>query len=158
MIAPAAALLAAALLAAAAPATAPAAGEAPDQAAVLAAVGELLHAVNTADAALLGRVVLPGASIAVQRYAPDGSLVSRQLTVAQMQASFAGDRGKVDERLQDPLVMVQRDLAHVWSRYTIDVDGKRLHCGVDSFGLARIDGRWRVTSLAWTAEPQGCPR
>ena len=70
----------------------------------------------------------------------------------------APGRRPVDERIQNPTVLIQRDLAHVWSPYTIDIDGKRLHCGIDSFGLAKVDGAWKLTSLTWTAEPNGCPQ
>ena len=55
-------------------------------------------------------------------------------------------------------MLIQRDLAHVWAEYTLDIDGKRLHCGVDSFGLVKQDGQWRLSSLTWTAEPNGCPK
>ena len=126
---------------------------------VLAAVASVLQAVNTQDAALLETVMLPQAIIVAQRYdATDGKLVTRVLTVAEMAERFRTQGRRVDERIQNPTVLIQRDLAHVWSRYTIDSDGKRLHCGVDSFGLARVDGALRLTSLTWTAEPQGCPK
>ena len=126
---------------------------------VLAAVAAALQAVNTNDAALLEKVMLPQAIIVAQNYdKTDGKLVTRVLTVAEMAERFRTPGRRVDERIQKPTVLIQRDLAHVWSRYTIDSDGKRLHCGVDSFGLARVDGAWRLTSLTWTAEPQGCPK
>lgn len=127
---------------------------------VLAAVDAALRAVNTGDAALLEQVMLPSAIIVAQNYnKADDSLKTRTLTVAQMAESWrAPGRRPVDERIQNPTVLIQRDLAHVWSPYTIDIDGKRLHCGIDSFGLAKVDGAWKLTSLTWTAEPNGCPQ
>jgi hypothetical protein len=125
---------------------------------VLAAANTLLAAVNSNDAEALGRIMLPGATLVSQRYAADGALQSHTLTLADMQASLRANSRHFDERLQGPTVLVQRDLAQVWSRYTFDVDGKRQHCGVDSFSLVRIEGVWRVSHLAWTAEPQGCPQ
>ncbi len=124
----------------------------------LAAANALLAAVNSNDAEALGHIMLPGATLVSQRYAADGALQSRPLTVADMQASLRANTHHYDERLQNPSVLVQRDLAQIWSRYTFDVDGKRQHCGVDSFSLVRIESVWRVSHLAWTAEPQGCPK
>lgn len=124
---------------------------------VMAAVDAALQAVNTNDAALFTKVMVPQAIIVAQNYAADGSLASTVLTVAEMAERLSTPGRRIDERLQKPVVLIQHDIAHVWSPYTLDKDGKRLHCGIDSFGLARIDNAWRVTSLTWTAEPRGCP-
>jgi hypothetical protein len=124
---------------------------------VMAIVDAALTAVNTNDAALLQKVMLPTATIVAQGYGADGTLKTRVLTVADMVKSFAAPDRRVDERIHAPVVLVQRDLAHVWAPYTLDYNGKRLHCGIDSFGLAKVDGVWKLTSLTWTAEPKGCP-
>ncbi len=123
---------------------------------VLAAVDTALKAINTQDAALFEKIMLPGAIITAQRYDADGVLRSGVLTVPEMAKRLRQPGHTIEESIHEPTVLVQRDLAHVWAPYTLDYDGKRLHCGVDSFGLAKIDGSWRLTSLTWTAEPKGC--
>ena len=126
---------------------------------VLAAVDAALTAVNTNDAALFERVMLPNAIIVSQNYKPgENTLVTRSFTVAEMADRLRTPGRRVDERRTTTTVLVRRDLAHVWADYTLDLDGKRLHCGVDSFGLVRQDGQWRISSLTWTAEPDGCPK
>ncbi|MFZ4109386.1 MAG: hypothetical protein ACOYKQ_02815 [Polymorphobacter sp.] len=123
---------------------------------VLAAVDTALKAINTQDAALFEKIMLPGAIITAQRYDANGVLRSGVLTVPEMAKRLRQPGHTIEESIHEPTVLVQRDLAHVWAPYTLDYDGKRLHCGVDSFGLAKIDGSWRLTSLTWTAEPKGC--
>lgn len=126
---------------------------------VLAAVDAALMAVNTNDAALFERVMLPNAIIVAQNYkASDGSLTTRSFTVPEMAERLRTPGRKVDERRTETTVLIRGDLAHVWAEYTLDLDGKRLHCGVDSFGLVKQDGQWRLSSLTWTAEPNGCPK
>ena len=125
---------------------------------VLAVVSDALKAVNSHDAPLFTKVMLPQAIVLAQNYAADGSYKTRVMTVADMAARVSTPGPRIAERLQDPQVMISGGLAHVWSPYTFDLDGKRLHCGIDSFGLAKIDGGWRITSLTWTADPQGCPK
>lgn len=126
---------------------------------VLSVVDQALVAVSTSDAALFQRVMLPAAIIVAQGYNADtDALTTRTYTVAQMAERLAATGRKIDERRTTTKVLVQRDLAHVWADYTIDVDGKRLHCGIDSFGLVKQDGAWRISSLTWTAEPKGCPK
>ena len=39
----------------------------------------------------------------------------------------------------------------------IDLDGEWSHCGVDAFTLVRIEGDWKISSLAWSIEqPPAC--
>lgn len=126
---------------------------------VLAAVDGALTAINTSDAGLFERVMLPDAVIVAQSYAKGtGVLTTRKLTVPEQVARMRATTRSIDERRTATTVLIQRDLAHVWADYTLDIDGKRLHCGVDSFGLVKVDGAWRINSLTWTAEPDGCAR
>jgi len=62
-----------------------------------------------------------------------------------------------DERLSEPEVRIERDIATVWARYELHLDGKFSHCGVDHFDLIRRDGRWRIYNLTWTNQKTGCP-
>ena len=126
---------------------------------VLAVVDAALQAVSTNDPALFEKVMLPKAIIVAQGYGADtDALTTRSYSVAEMAARLRTPGRKVDERRTTTKLLIQRDLAHVWADYTLDLDGKRLHCGVDSFGLVRQDGNWRIASLTWTAEPKGCPK
>lgn len=124
---------------------------------VLAAVDNALKAINTQDEALFRTTMLPAAVITAQSYDAAGTLRTAVLTVDEMAKRLKRPGHVIDESIHEPTVLIQRDLAHVWAPYSLDYDGKRLHCGIDSFGLARVDGRWRITSLTWTAEPKGCP-
>jgi hypothetical protein len=79
--------------------------------------------------------------------------------------SFEEDRvqiGKTEETLRevywDPTVLVHRDIAVAWMPYSFDYDGKRSHCGVDVFDLVRIAGEWKIASVMYTVEPEGCPK
>lgn len=125
---------------------------------VLAVVAQALTAVNTNDAPLFSKVMLPQAIILAQSYAADGTYTTRVMTVADMASRVSTPGPRIDEQIQNPQVLISGELAHVWSPYTLDRGGKRLHCGIDSFGLAKIDGDWRITSLTWTADPQSCPK
>ena len=149
------AIVAAALVAAALALAAPVAAGPHDD--VLAAVNTTLMAFNTNEAIWLQKAMLPTATIVAQTYGADGTLKTRVVSVADMASGFTKSDRHIDERIYAPVVLVQHDLAHVWAPYTLDINGKRLHCGIDSFGLAKVDGVWRVTSLSWTAEPKGCP-
>jgi hypothetical protein len=121
------------------------------------AADAVMIAIGNKDEATLKALILPQAMLLSQRYAADGSVKTSIRTRDEWMAGLMGLKGKPTERMTDPRLLIQHDLAHVWAPYTFDIDGKRSHCGIDSLGLARIDGQWRITSMTWTAEPGNCP-
>ena len=72
----------------------------------------------------------------------------------------------VTERGWNPEVRVSGAVAVVWYPYDLYLDGKWSHCGADVFTLVRHEGRWRIATMAWSAEqppvcakhPEGPPR
>jgi hypothetical protein len=143
----------------AAPAAIPAAAS--PQAEVAAALDKLMVSVNTGDANAFSAIVEPRAMIQVQQFKPDGSSELRVLPTSDFAARMRDRVAKkiaVDEQLIDPQILISRDFAHVWAPYSVDVGGKRSHCGVNSFAFVKTAGQWRVTNMTWTADPQGCPK
>jgi hypothetical protein len=61
------------------------------------------------------------------------------------------------ERGFDATARVQDRVAQVWVPYDLYIGDKWSHCGVDTFTLMNVDGRWRVASLIYTIEqPPAC--
>ncbi len=129
------------------------------QAEVADALAAVMASVNTSNAEAFTAAVHPRAMIQVQQFKPDGSSEVRVLPATDFAARMRDRAGKatVDERLIDPQILITRDFAHVWAPYSFDMDGKRIHCGVNSFSFIKTSGKWLVTNLTWTADPQGCP-
>jgi hypothetical protein len=144
-------LLAAALLLAA-----PAAAAPKDE--VLAATNAFMDALNRGDANAAEAMTHPSLIIQVQRFPAEGGAKFSVLTRQQLFDNFRNaPPRKFDERIVKSKVLVTRDYAHVWAPYTLDIDGKRIHCGVDSFGWTKMYGKWLLTTFGWTADPNGCP-
>ena len=57
------------------------------------------------------------------------------------------------ERMWDPTVLIDGDIATVWTRYDFWLDGKFSHGGTDVVVLLRTDDGWKIASFAWTSEP-----
>jgi len=144
------------LLFSAAPAAAQHAEEA-DSRAVMATVDQLFGALASKDrAVLLGAVVPEGrATSAGTDEAGRPEIVSTDwVTFADR---LARSTEQLRERLIDPHVHVEGDIAMIWSRYEFERNGAFSHCGIDHFDLVRIEGRWRVLNLTWTRQTEGCP-
>jgi hypothetical protein len=75
---------------------------------------------------------------------------------AQMTLEAFADRvGKpgttqIKERIHNPLIRIDNDLAVVWAPFDFLVNGKVDHCGTDLFNLVRVGRRWLIASVADT--------
>lgn len=122
---------------------------------MLAVVDQLFGALATRNSAALLAAVVPEGRATSSRMQPTRGFRSRLW--AEFAAGLAGGTERLSERLIDPHVHVEGDIAMIWSRYEFEVDGRFAHCGIDHFDLVRQDGRWRVLNLTWTQQTVGCP-
>ena len=118
----------------------------PEEQAVLAPVKALFDGMAKRDSAAIKDPLLPGGMMVLMR---DGKPI--QMTFED----FADRVGKpattrIEERIHDPLVRIDRDLAMVWAPFEFLVDGKLDHCGTDLFNLIRTDGKWLIAGVADT--------
>lgn len=69
-----------------------------------------------------------------------------------------GKMGKsdLDERIQFDVVRIDGALAIAWTLYKFYYKGRFSHCGVNSFQLVRINGKWKIQYLIDTRRSQGC--
>lgn len=58
------------------------------------------------------------------------------------------------ERIHDPTVHVDGNVAMLWAPYTFHVGDRFSHCGYDAFLFVRREGAWRITSVSYTLRPQ----
>ena len=124
----------------------------PEEQAVLAPVNAMFDAMAKHDAVAFKKPLLPGGNMVLMR---DGK--PTQLTFdAFAQLVGKPGKGQIAERIHDPLVRTDNDLAVVWAPFEFLVDGKVDHCGTDLFNLVRVDGQWLVASVADTGR-KDCP-
>ena len=113
---------------------------------VLAPIDAMFHGMTQRDAAAIKAAAIPGAVLVLMR---DGK--PEQMTIE----AFADRVGKpskthIEERIHDPLVRVDHDLAMVWAPFEFLVEGKPDHCGTDLFNLVHTDGKWLIAGIADT--------
>lgn len=78
-------------------------------------------------------------------------------TVTDLASHIAGIRGELLERfIGSPRVSVHGRIGQVWGEYEFLRDGKRSHCGVDSFSLLKTAEGWKIATIVYTAETTGC--
>jgi len=57
------------------------------------------------------------------------------------------------ERMWEPTVLVEGDIALVWAPYDFWIDGEFSHGGVDVVTLLRTELGWKIAAFAWSAVP-----
>jgi len=121
-------------------------GATTEEQAVLAPITAMFDGMSKRDAAAIRKPLLPGGTMVLMR---DGK--PTQMTFDAF-ADAVGKPGKAQivERIHDPLVRIDNDLAVVWAPFEFLVDGKVDHCGTDLFNLVRTDGKWLIASIADT--------
>jgi len=120
--------------------------------AVLVPINAMFDGMAKRDAAAIKAPAIPGATMVLMR---DGK--PSQMTIEAF-ADRVGKPGKtqIAERIHDPLIRIDNDLAVVWAPFEFLVDGKVDHCGTDLFNLVRTDGKWLIASVADTGR-KDCP-
>src|SRR3954454_2089296 len=123
-----------------------------EEQAVLAPIHAMFDGMSKRDASAIKAPTLPGGTMVLMR---DGK--PAQMTFEAF-AERVGKPGKtqIEERIHDPLVRIDNDLAVVWAPFDFLVDGKVNHCGTDLFNLVRVDGKWLIASVADTGT-NTCP-
>lgn len=124
----------------------------PAEQAVLAPVLAMFDGMAKRDATAIKAPLLPGGAMVLMR---DGKPTQMTFDAFADRVARPGTT-KIEERIHDPLVRIDNDLAVVWAPFDFLVDGKVDHCGTDLINLVRVEGKWLIASVADTGS-KNCP-
>jgi hypothetical protein len=124
----------------------------PQEQAVLEPVKAMFAGMAKRDAAAIRAPLLPGGVMVLMRHDKPDRLTFEAFAERAAKPATTHD----EERIHDPLVRIDNNLAMVWASFEFLVDGKVAHCGTDVFNLVRVDGKWLIASIADTAR-DACP-
>jgi hypothetical protein len=118
-----------------------------DEKAVIAPLQALLDGLAKRDRALITAQLLPGGSATLMR---NGKPVQMSFDAFAERLSAPGTDTR-EERIFNPLVRVDHDVATIWTRFELVVNGKLEHCGTDIVNLVKVDGRWLISFVGDTS-------
>lgn len=122
---------------------------------VMVPVNALLAAIGARDAVALGQTLRPDATTTTATE-QGGTATITHKTRDEFVARFASGAERYEERLSDPAIEIDGNIAMVWGRYTFLIDGKVHHCGFDHFDLVRDKDGWKIQNLTWSSRTTGC--
>lgn len=129
--------------------------EATQEDAVRRTVAGFFDALREKDEAGLRGALAPGARlIGIRTVEGEPSLQTTDFEdfVPRVMASQA----QMDERNYDIQVEIREDLANVWQRFNMFIDGSLSHCGSEVIHLFRFPDGWKILHLSETMTSEGC--
>ena len=118
-------------------------GDAGERRAVLESFQGFLDALGRRDKEGMLSRVAPGGTVALMR---DGKPMQMSLEALADKLSKPGPATH-EERISDPLVRIDHDIAIIWARFEFRLDGKIDHCGRDVANMVKVDGRWLIAFI-----------
>jgi hypothetical protein len=128
----------------------------PEEQAVLAPVNALFAGMSHRDAAAIKAAFIPGATMVLMRDGNAGQMTADSFADRVGKPSTTQPPTQIEERIHDPLIRIDNDLAVVWAPFDFLANGKVDHCGTDLFNLVRTNGKWLIASVADTSR-KDCP-
>lgn len=126
---------------------------------VVQVVVDLFDGMRERDEAKLQGVFMEGARLMGPEDDGSGNVAVRDTPIPQFISGILAapaDR-YLDERIYDPEVRIDGNLATVWVAYDFYLGDDFSHCGFDAFQLARTGGGWKIFQIADTRRREGCP-
>ena len=124
---------------------------------VMVPINALFDGLARRDGTIILAAMRPDGTATAAGEKADGTRSVRRMTAAEFAAGIKPGPERFEERLTDPAIEIDGDIAMVWSPYVFLVDAKVHHCGVDHFDLVREGGSWKVANITWSSRTTGCP-
>jgi len=127
-----------------------------DSVAVLKVVNSVFKAMHDRDTVLLKSAFDTSARLVgvSRRGTPAVTLTTPARFGAAIVGTKAGDVW--NEKMIDPDVRIDGNVAQVWGYYTFHLNETFSHCGIDAFMLLKVGDAWKITQLADTERKEGC--
>jgi len=68
------------------------------------------------------------------------------------------EKGSLDERISFSNILIDGNLASVWTPYEFYYQGKFSHCGVNSFQLVKANNEWKIQCIIDTRRKDNCKK
>ena len=123
---------------------------------MLAPIDAAFAAFERGDGAAVLALAYPDGRVTAVGTLPSGFAGLRQSSFTEFAAGLK-PAGAFRERITNPAIEIDGDVALVWAPFTVEIGGKVASCGYDHFDLVRQNGAWKIMNITFSSRTTGCP-
>lgn len=128
-----------------------------EAASVKAVINGMFSAMKNADSVGVEKAFATGAIMETITKTKQQTDTIRTNTVQQFASAIKKQpAGALDERIEFGSILIDGNLAHVWTPYQFFLNGTFSHCGVNSFEMVKLNGEWKIRYLIDTRRKENC--
>ena len=132
-------------------------GQSTEDTSIKETINNLFEGMRKSDAALIKSAFSETAVLQTIKKNKEGKLIVENENVADFLTAVTKPHTEAyDERIVFETIKIDGPLASVWTPYKFYVGTTFSHCGVDSYQLVKIDGKWKIQYLIDTRRKEGC--
>jgi len=124
--------------------------------AVLAPVRALFVGIAAHDPEVILPHIVEGATISIADSRAGANQPVRTVAFSDWLAQLSSATEQYEERMPNPVVDIDGDIAMVWGFYTFHRNSAFSHCGADHFSLVREESGWKIANLAFSMRATDC--
>jgi hypothetical protein len=120
-------------------------------------INQLFDGMRKSDSTLIRNAFNQGAILQTIAKTKAGNAVVKNSDLNLFIASIAKPHPEIyDERIVFTKILIDDNLASVWTDYKFYVGDKFSHCGVNSFQLVKVGDNWKIVYLIDTRRKEKC--
>lgn len=128
-----------------------------EQEAIKKTINQLFDGMRKSDSTLVSAAFNKGAILQTIAKTKEGHTVVRSSDLNAFIASITKPHSEVyDERIVFTKVLIDDNLASVWTDYKFYIGNRFSHCGVNSFQLVKAENGWKIVYLIDTRRKENC--
>lgn len=125
---------------------------------IRAVIDKMFTSMYKADTAAMRTCFTPGADLMTYSFDSRGNPRAKGETLPDFLRGIAlMGESDMEERLIGWQCLIDDGIASVWTPYEFYFEGKFSHCGVNSFQLIQVQGKWKITMITDTRRKGSCP-
>ncbi|KFC21410.1 nuclear transport factor 2 family protein [Epilithonimonas lactis] len=126
-----------------------------DELQIKASINSLFDGMKTSDSTKITNAFSKTAVL--QTIAKNGEVKNENIKDFAVSISKAV-KGSLDERITFSNILIDGNLASVWTPYEFYYQGKFSHCGVNSFQLVKTNNEWKIQYIIDTRRNDNCKK
>ncbi|PZU85081.1 MAG: hypothetical protein DI529_10545 [Chryseobacterium sp.] len=118
-------------------------------------INQLFNGMKNSDSILIKKAF--SKNTVLQTITKAGEVKNESINDFALSISKA-EKGSLDERITFSNILIDGNLASVWTPYEFYYKGQFSHCGVNSFQLVKSNSEWKIQYIIDTRRKDNCKK